>query len=58
MKSVVMRIPHFWNAIGSVRTPPPSIVAMRLNEPTRRLDGRFLLIVSAAVLLEEKGGTR
>lgn len=57
MKSVVTRIPHFWNAMGSVRTPPPSIVAMRLNEPTRRLDGR-LLIVSAAVLLEEKGGTR
>ena len=57
MKSVVMRIPHFWNAIGSVRTPPPSIVAMRLNEPTRRLDGR-LLIVPASVLLEEKGGTR
>lgn len=57
MKSVVTRIPHFWNAMGSVRTPPPSIVAMRLNEPTRRLDGR-LLIVSVAVLLEEKGGTR
>ena len=57
MKSVVMRIPHFWNAMGSVRTPPPSIVAMRLNEPTRRLDGRLLIVV-VAVLLEEKGGTR
>lgn len=56
MKSVVTRIPHFWNAMGRVRTPPPSIVAMRLNEPTRRLEGRLLLV--AEVLLEEKGGTR
>ena len=57
MKSVVTRIPHFWNAMGRVRTPPPSIVAMRLNEPTRRLEGRLLLVL-VAVLLEEKGGTR
>lgn len=56
MKNVVTRIPHFWNAMGSVRTPPPRIVAMRLNEPTRRLEGRLLLV--AEVLLEEKGGTR
>ena len=63
MKIVVTAIPHFWKAMGSVRTPPPRIVAMRLKVPTSRLDGLSLLVVVAAELCssswcEEKGGTR
>jgi hypothetical protein len=39
MKRVVTKMPHFWNAMGSVRTPPPRIVAIKLKLPTRRVDG-------------------
>lgn len=40
MASVVNTTPHFENAMGNESTAPPTIVAIRLNVPTKRFDGR------------------
>ena len=57
MNSVVVTIPHFWKAIGRERTPPPTIVAIRLNVPTISVDGRLLLL-ELELLSSLKGGAR
>lgn len=50
MAHVVNATPHLWNTMGKERTAPPTIVAMRLKVPTKRLEGRCSL--------ESKGGAR
>lgn len=49
MARVLNATPHFSKTIGRERTPPPTMVATRLNVPTKRLDGRWA---------ESNGGTR
>ena len=40
MLSVVKNIPHLAKAMGSDNTAPPTIVAIKLKEATKRLDRR------------------
>lgn len=46
---VVNAIPHLWNTMGNERTTPPTIVAIRLNDATNKLDLRSV---------ESKGGAK